>query len=58
MADQDCAAAIEPRVTLRGAVIREIVAANPEGRLKAVEYDSFGGVRRVEWHDDPKDDRG
>lgn len=39
-------------VTLKGRVIAEIVAGNPGGRLKAVEYDSFGGIKRIEWHDD------
>lgn len=39
------------RVTLKAAVIAEIIAANPGGRLKAVEYDSFGAIKRIEWYD-------
>jgi len=42
--------ATEPRVSLKGRVLAEIVAANPDGRLKAVEYDQSGSVCRVEWH--------
>lgn len=41
------------RVTLKGQVIAEIVAGNPGGRLKSVEYGSFGEIKRIEWHDDP-----
>lgn len=37
------------RVTLKGQVIAEIVAGNPGGRLKAVEYGQFGEIVRVEW---------
>lgn len=51
----DATAATPSRVTLKGAVIAEIVAANPNGRLKSVEYDSFGGIKRIEWHDDPEE---
>jgi hypothetical protein len=43
------------QVTIKGKVIAEIVAANPTGRLKEIEYDHFGAVKRIEWHDDPAD---
>ena len=45
----------EQPYTRKGEVVAAIVAGNPTGRLKAVEFDSFGAVRRVEWHDDLPD---
>jgi hypothetical protein len=39
-------------VTVKGQVLAEIIKANPRGRLKVVEYDSYGGIRRIEWHED------
>jgi hypothetical protein len=45
---------VNERVTLKGQVIAEIVAGNPKGRLKAVEYGQHGDIRRVEWFDDVK----
>ncbi len=41
------------KVTLKGEVLAEILRANPKGRIKSVEYGSFGEVRKVEWYDDP-----
>jgi hypothetical protein len=44
------------RVTLKGRIIAEIVAGNPEGRLKAIEYGSLGEIRRIEWEYEAKED--
>lgn len=33
-------------------IIKELVAANPKQRLKAVEFGAYGELRRVEWHDE------
>lgn len=46
------------RVTLKGQVIAEIVAGNPDGILKCIEYGSFGEIKRIEWHVPESDDEG
>jgi hypothetical protein len=37
---------------MKGELIRLIAEGNPKGRLKAIEFDQYGGVSRIEWHDD------
>jgi hypothetical protein len=46
----------DQRVSIKGEVIAEIVAGNPGGKLKSVEYGSFGNIVKIEWYepDDPE----
>lgn len=42
----------EKPYSMKGEVIRLIAQGNPSQRLKTVEFDSMGGVKRVEWYDE------
>ena len=44
------------RVSLKGEVIAEIVAGNPDGKLKSIEYGSFGNIIKVEWYEPDADE--
>jgi len=43
------------RVTLKGAVLAEIVKGNPGQKIKSVEYGQYGDIRRIEWYEHDPD---
>ncbi len=44
--------------TIKGSVIEEIRAGYPEGKLKSIEYGSFGNIVKIEWYEPEADDEG
>lgn len=53
------AAAEKPkRVSIKGEVIAEIVAGNPGGKLKSIEYSSDGAITKIEWFEPSSEDEG